>query len=108
MVNKKQVDAVGAAPEVCERVKQLIDELREELFVALTLDIFIIYLNDPWRPKLTRDDVKTCLRYDNRIKIVNVGGKEIVWLWNDDLQEFVSRVTSMASIYGEAVVISEC
>jgi len=108
MANKKQVDTVGAAPEVCERVKQLIDELREELFVALTLDIFIIYLNDPWRPKLTRDDVKTCLRYDNRIKIVNVGGKEILLLWNDDLQEFVSRAVGMASIYGEAVVIPEC
>jgi hypothetical protein len=110
------VEAGGAAggawqqnPPVCRRVKQLIDDLRDELYVALTLDVFVIYVNDPGLPAVTKEDVKACLKYDDTVKIVNVNGKEIVWLWDGQrLYEFVDRAVNLASEYSEAVVIGEC
>jgi hypothetical protein len=94
------------SPGACGQIKQLIGELRSEMFLALTLDKFIDYVNVP-ELSITKDDVETCLKQDSRVKIINVGGKEVVWLWND-LQEFINRIIDIASIYGEAAIITEC
>jgi len=116
--NSKAVSpAAGAAggarqqkpPEVCRRVKQLIDDLRSDLFIALTLDRFVIYVNDPGRPTITKDDVKACLKHDDTVKIVDINGKEIMLLWNGwRLHDLIDRSVDLAREYGEAVVIAEC
>ncbi len=95
--------------DVCSRIKQLIDDLRSDLFVALTLDRFVIYVNDPEMPKVTKDDVKACVKNDETVKIVSINGKEVMWLWEGwRLYDLARKTVSLASEYGEAVVIAEC
>ena len=98
--------AVGGAwqqkPPVCSRVKQLIDDLRSDLLIALTLDRFVVYVNDPKLPAITKDDVKACLKYDDTVEIVNVNGKEIVLLWSGwRFHELVDRAVDLVNKYGE-------
>jgi hypothetical protein len=95
-------------PEVCNRVKQLVDDLRSDLFAALTLDAFVIYASDPDMP-VTKEDVKTCLKYDDTVKFVSVNGKEVLWLWDGwRLHDFVNRIIDLAKNYTQAIVIPEC
>jgi len=89
-------------------VRQTLDDLRSDLFAALTLDFFAIYASEPGM-RITKEDVKACLKYDDTVKIVDVNGKEVVWLWNGwRLHDFVDRVIDMAKNYSQAFVIPEC
>jgi hypothetical protein len=92
---------------ICEKVVDLIISLRSDLYVALPLDQFVSMLNDP-EPKVTEADVKACAKFDDTIKIVRVGNREIMWLWGDwRLYRLIDKIIELASEYGEIVVIPE-
>jgi hypothetical protein len=92
---------------ICEKVDDLISSLRSDLYLALQLDQFVAMINDP-EPKVTETDVKACVKFDDTIKIVRVGDREIMWLWGGwRLYRLIDEILELASKYGEIVVIPE-
>jgi len=92
---------------VCTQIRQWIADLRSDLYAALSLDWLISLVNDS-EVAVTKDDVKTCLKYDDTVKIIDANGREVLWLWGGSyLYDFVDKVADLASKYGEAMVIAE-
>jgi hypothetical protein len=92
---------------ICEKVGDLISSLRSDLYVALPLDQFVSMLNGP-ETKVTEADVRACIKIDDTVKIVNTGGREIMWLWGDwRLHWLIDKILELANEYGEVVVVTE-
>jgi 2',3'-cyclic-nucleotide 2'-phosphodiesterase (5'-nucleotidase family) len=95
---------------ICKYVKQWIDDYRSDLYLAVELDRFTAmidgYLDTVGEAvKITKEDVKTCLKYDDTVKIMDVDGKEVLWLWDGwRLYSFIDKVANLASKYGEVWV----
>jgi hypothetical protein len=92
---------------VCSYVRDLIHDLRDDMFLAMRLDDFVDEVNyrikadAEWNhvepPAVaTADDVKQCIKYYDDVKIIDSGGVEVLWLWSGwyayYLTEAVARV----------------
>jgi len=125
MANKNsQVPAAGAGgaqagarqqnPAVCAEVKNWIDDLRRDMYMAMVLDRFIDLVNGYLETvaqehgaeavKIAKDDVGACLKYDDTVKIVKAkNGVEVLWLWGGwRLYEVVDRIIEFTAKEGEA------
>jgi hypothetical protein len=84
--------------DICRYVKHVINELRSDIFLAITLDRIVEILSEPEDP-VTADDVRACLRHDDTVKIINVSGKEVLWLWDKRyLHTLINRIAELATV----------
>ena len=90
-------------PVACKYIKQWIDDLRSDMYMAVALDKFIEMINGYLdtigeKDEITKEDVKTCIRYDDTVKIMDVNGKEVLWLWGGwRLHDLIRRVAEVAA-----------
>jgi hypothetical protein len=95
---------------ICRHVRQWIDDYRSDLYIAVAFDKFIEMVNGyldavGQTDKVAKEDVKTCIRYDDTVKIMDVGGKEVLWLWDGwRLHDLIDRAVKLAAREGEAAV----
>jgi hypothetical protein len=105
-------------PPVCEVVRQTIDNMRSDVFLAVVLDEFVKYVNQHFEAEaemgrgeaitVTVDDVKACIRHDDTIKIVEKDGKEVLWLWGGAyVQTLIEKVVEWAVEYREVLAYVE-
>ncbi len=112
-----QVAAVGAAGAlaprlatevgaICARVNELINDLRADVYLAVRMDEFIKMVAGGLDAQVAADDVKKCIKYDSTVKIVEVGGVEVLWLWSGwKLHSLIDYVADMARRY--CVILAE-
>jgi len=108
--------AAGAGPAnqqaPCRYVKLWVDNYRSDVYVAVALDKFVEMVNGYLSTigeglKITKEDVKMCLRYDDTVKIVDVNGKEVLWLWNGwRLYDMINKAVEAAAKEGEASIVA--
>ncbi|MFZ8811042.1 MAG: hypothetical protein ACO2PN_23405 [Pyrobaculum sp.] len=91
-IKKISTSTVGGAsggawqqnPPICQQARQLVDDMRADLYLAVALEEFARYINEFYEveaEKVTVDEVRSCIENYNEVKIVEVGGKEVIWLW---------------------------
>ncbi|MFZ8808102.1 MAG: hypothetical protein ACO2PN_08340 [Pyrobaculum sp.] len=116
--NNSQVAANAAGAQAgarqqnpaCRHVEQWINDYRSDLYVAVTLDKLVDMINDYLdtigeKGKITKEDIKTCLRHDDTVRIVPVGDKEVLWLWHGwRLYNLIDKVAELAMKEGEVAV----
>ena len=96
----------------CKYIKQWIDDLRSDMYMAIALDKFIEMINGYLdtigeKDEITKEDVKTCIRYDDTVKIMDVNGKEVLWLWGGwRLHDLIRRVAEVAAKEGEVSAVA--
>jgi hypothetical protein len=100
-----QVAAAGAAgargslateSPVCRKVKELIRDMRSDMYLAVRMDEFVKVLTEGG--PITEEDVKQCLRYDDTVKVVRVKDKEVLWLWDGwRIHDLISRTAEVAA-----------
>jgi hypothetical protein len=101
----------------CKYIRQWIDDLRSDMYVAVALDRFIQlvdgYLETAAQErnvetvKITKEDVYACLKYDDTVKIVDVDGREVLWLWGGwRLHDLMRRVAEVAAKEGEVSAVA--
>jgi 2',3'-cyclic-nucleotide 2'-phosphodiesterase (5'-nucleotidase family) len=77
------------------------------MYMAVALDRFIEIINGYLdtigeKGEITKEDVKTCIKYDDTVKIMDVNGKEVMWLWYGwRLHDLMHRVAKVATEEGE-------
>jgi hypothetical protein len=97
-------------PAICRHVRQWIDNYRSDLYIAVALDKFIEMINGYLDTigeggKVTKEDVKTCVKYDDTVKIVEVRGGGVLLLWSGwRLHDLIDRAVELAAEEGEAAV----
>jgi len=97
---------------VCKYIKQWIDNYRSDLYIAVTLDKFIEMINGYLdtigeKGEITKEDVKTCIKYDDTVKIMDVNGKEVMWLWHGwRLHDLMHRVAEVAAKESEVAAVA--
>jgi len=118
--NSSQVAANAAGAQAgarqqnpaCRHVEQWIDDYRSDLYVAVALDKLVDMINDYLdtigeKGEITKEDIKTCLRYDDTVRIVPVGDKEVLWLWHGwRLYGLMDKVAELATKEGEVAVVA--
>jgi len=109
--NNSQVATAWVAT-ICKHVNRWIDSYRSDLYVAVALDKFVEMLNDFLKAvgenlDVAKEDVKRCLRWDDTVKVVDVDGREVLWLWGGwRLYDMIIRVAKYAAKEGEVAVIA--
>jgi len=91
--NQNQVAAPAAAgarggpgnrtPDICKKVRELIDDMRADIYLAVRLDEFVRLIAeglDEGTP-VTLDDAKACIKYDDTVRVIKMGDVEVLWLW---------------------------
>ena len=78
--------------------RQLIDDLRSDMYMAVRMDEFVKLVNERLRVEVGERDVKECLRYDTTVKIVETKNAEVIWLW-EKCYELIEKVADMAARY---------
>jgi cellulose biosynthesis protein BcsQ len=120
---ERAAGAVGAGPAteqapICREVQSVIDDMRSDIIVAVRMDEFVDWINSHISvaaeergeevAEISREDVVACLRNDPTVKIINVGGVEVVWLWGGGyLDELVNRAAAAARKYRVVLVEPE-
>jgi len=105
-------------PPICREVQSEIDDMRSDIIVAVRMDAFVDWINNHIRAvaeergeevvEISREDVVACLKLDPTVKIINVGGVEVVWLWGGGyLDELINRVAAAARKYRVMLVDPE-
>jgi hypothetical protein len=99
---------------VCTYVKRWIDDLRSDMYVAITteklLELMNGYLKEVGEDDLdvetvTENDLKTCLRYDDTVKIVKTKDGEVLLLWSGwRLYDLIDRVIETTAKEGETAI----
>jgi 2',3'-cyclic-nucleotide 2'-phosphodiesterase (5'-nucleotidase family) len=98
---------------ICKHVKRWIDSYRSDLYLAVALEKFAAMVNGYLDAageavRITKDDVKTCIKYDDTVRVVDVNGREVLWLWSGwRLYDMIDRVAEVASKEGEVAAVSE-
>ena len=96
----------------CKYIKQWIDDLRSDMYMAVALDKFIEMINGYLdtigeKGEITKEDVKTCIRYDDTVKIMDVNGKEVLWLWGGwRLHDLMHRAAEVAAKESEVAAVA--
>ena len=95
----------------CKYIRQWIDDLRGDMYMAVALDRFIHLVNGYLEAvaqdsietvKITKEDVYACLKYDGTVKIMDVDGREVLWLWGGwRLHDLMHKVAEAAAEKGE-------
>jgi len=99
----------------CKYIRQWVDDLRGDMYMAVALDRFIHLVNGYLETvaqernvetvKITKEDVYTCLKYDDTVKIMDVNGREVLWLWGGwRLHEMIDRIAELAAKEGEIAI----
>jgi len=100
----------------CEKIRRGIEDLRQDLYIAVSIDDLVKYVNESIRAdvemrgaesvEITKEDVKMCIKYDDSIKVVETrNGKEVLWLWHGyKFYEFMHDVAEIASKYSDVTV----
>jgi hypothetical protein len=108
--------ALGGArqqnPPICSKVQNLIDDMRSDIIVAVRMDAFVDWVRDSLSveaeergEEIAREDVAACLKLDPTVRIINVDGVEVVWLWSGGyLNELINRVAAAARRYAVMLV----
>jgi len=114
--------ALGGAwqqnPPICREVRNVIDDMRSDLITAVRMDAFVDWINSHVSveaeergeevAEISREDVAACLKLDPTVKIINVDGVEVVWLWGGGyLDELINRVAAAARKYRVMLVDPE-
>jgi hypothetical protein len=97
----------------CKYIRQWIDDLRGDMYMAVALDRFIQlvdgYLETVVQEtvKITKEDVYACLKYDDTVKIIDIDGREVLWLWGGwRLHDLMRRVAEVAAKEGEVSAVA--
>jgi sugar-specific transcriptional regulator TrmB len=101
---------------VCMYAKQLIDELRNSMYMAVRLDEFAKEVSRRVKAEAKRAygvpvevsvrDVAACLAQDSTVKIYVTAKSGVVWLWSDwMLNRFINDVVNAVEKYKEAAII---
>ena len=119
---ERAAGALGGArqqnPPICRGVQNVIDDMRSDIIVAVRMDAFVDWINNHIRvvaeergeevAEISREDVVACLKLDPTVKIINVDGVEVVWLWGGGyLDELINRVAAAARKYRVMLVDPE-
>jgi hypothetical protein len=100
---------------VCSEVKNWIDDLRSDMYVAVAVDRLVGLINGYLETaaqehgaeaiKITKEDVYVCLKYDDTVRMMDVDGKEVLWLWDGwRLYSLIHKAARMAAKEGEVAV----
>jgi hypothetical protein len=106
-----QAGARQQNPAACKHVRHWIDDYRSDLYIAVALDKLIEMINGYLntigeKGEITKEDIKMCLRYDDTVRIVSVGDKEVLWLWHGwRLYGLMDKVAELATKEGEVAVV---
>jgi hypothetical protein len=101
--------------DVCKYVKRWVDDLRSDMYVAITteklLELMNGYLKEVGEDDLdvetvTEDDLKTCLRYDDTVRIVRTKDNvDVLLLWSGwRLYDLIDRVIETTAREGETAI----
>ena len=93
--------------DVCGEVRWLISDMRSDGYLAVRIDGFVELVNETLRDgrKATTEDVKRCLKYDDTVKIIDVDGREVLWLWGGwYMHTLIDRLAELAVKYKEVGV----
>jgi hypothetical protein len=92
-------------PAVCRKVRQQIEDMRSDMYLALTLEEFAKHINEAEEDgAITVDDVKTCIKHDATVKIIETDGKEVLWLWDDwYMNMLMNEIAKLAVRYKEVL-----
>jgi 2',3'-cyclic-nucleotide 2'-phosphodiesterase (5'-nucleotidase family) len=99
-------------PAVCSEVKKWIDNFRSDMVMAVSLDNFVNTVNEYLEVvglsvKITREDVYACLKHDGTIRVMDVDGKEVLWLWDGwRLYSLMHKAAKMAAKEGEVAAVA--
>jgi hypothetical protein len=122
MAAERAAGALGGAwqqnPPICREVQSEIDDMRSDIIVAVRMDAFVDWINRHVRveaeergeeaAEISREDAAACLKLDPTVKIINVGGVEVVWLWGGEyLDELINRTAAAARKYRVMLVDPE-
>jgi hypothetical protein len=114
--------ALGGArqrnPPICREVQNVIDDMRSDIIVAVRMDAFVDWINSRVNvgaeergeevAEITKEDVAACLKLDPTIKMLNIDGVEVVWLWGGGyLDELINRAAAAARKYRVMLVDPE-
>jgi hypothetical protein len=114
--------ALGGArqrnPPICEKIRQTIEDMRSDVYLAVAVEQFVKFINESLSieaeergveaVEVTADDVKACIKGDDTIRIIEKGGKEVLWLWGGAyMRVLVDRVIEWAVEYGEVTAYGE-
>jgi hypothetical protein len=102
---------------ICRYIYQWIDDLRNDLYVAVRIDRFLQLANgyleevgvddiDGELESVSESDLKECIKYDSTVKIVKArDGTEVLILWGDwRLYDLVNKIIEVAAKEGETAV----
>jgi hypothetical protein len=93
---------------ICKRVRELIDDMRTDVYLAVRLDEFVKMVADSLDAPATADDVKKCIRRDSTVRIVETRDVEVLWLWDGwRLHSLIDHVVDMARRYRAVLTEAE-
>jgi hypothetical protein len=99
--------------ETCRYINSWIDDLRSDLYVAISVEKLLKMMNEYLRDvgkdgvgTVTRGDLEMCIKFDDTVRIVKAGeDAEVLLLWSGwRLEQLVSRIIGIAAKEGEALV----
>ncbi len=99
--------------DVCRFVRQWIAGLRRDMYVAVTVDelldqmnFFLDHEGYGKLEKVTEGELKECLKHIPTVEIIVLSGKEVLWLWGNQLRSrLINKIIEKAAENGAAVVI---
>jgi len=100
---------------VCRHVRDLIDDMRSDMYLAVRLNEFVKLVNERIKAyaeergveavEVAEEDVKRCIRYYDEVKIVD---DDVLWLWGGWYAYYlVEKVADMARKYGSVLAEPE-
>jgi hypothetical protein len=100
----------------CVYIRRWIDSLRSNLHLAVSveklLDLMNGYLEEVGEDdldisKVTKEDLKRCLKYDDTVKFIETKKGEVLWLWDGwRLHNLINRIIEVAAEEGKAEVVA--
>jgi len=99
----------------CAEIRNQIISLRQDMYIAISLDEFVKIVNDYFKVvaeergvepvKVGKEDVKACIRYDDDVEIIKTRGGEALWLWSGAYMHiFMQEVAKLAVKYSDVMV----
>jgi glutamate-1-semialdehyde aminotransferase len=115
MINAEALWQEDIQQVICIYAKQLVEELRNSMYVAVRLDEFAKEVARRIKAdakahgrylEVSMRDVAGCLRNDSTVKIYVTANNAVLWLWSDwMLNRLINDVVNAAEKHKEAAIV---
>ena len=102
---------------ICKYTKQLIDDMRSDMYLAVRIEEFLdilsgrinVELEEQGKKPIKIDDriVMECLYRDKRVEVHRYVNTYILWLWNEEMEVLKSMILNDAYKYRAVLTATE-